>query len=421
MKLNPAKARDTTKPKKLAQNELDVLDFIHTQINSSRVELARQVRLSPASMTAIVHELIERRLVVECGRESSAVGRKPVSLGIRSDIAYLVGVDLGSFFLRVVITDMNGRIVHKQQTETRVYEGRTKVMERTYKFVRLAIKESGLAKGTIKGMGLGHSGVIDSEQGIVLSYPRPGQMSDWKNLPVRDMLQNEFGMPCAVEDSVRACAIAEKAYGLGRDLKDFIYIEIGIGIGSGIFLQGTLYRGAGGSAGEFGHITVDESGPLCSCGNTGCLEAVASCAAIIQSVRRAMEKGVDSKIRDLAGGDLERVSVELIAQAARENDSLAFRVLEEAVGHIGTGLANMVNLLNPKVLIFGGGLFRAAPQSLLEPLKRIIKQRSLEKSANEVQLMVSRMGSEAGAIGAARVISQKLLRNLYFEHQRQLR
>lgn len=417
MKLNRAKARDTTKPKKLAQNELDVLDFIHTQISSSRVELARQVRLSPASMTAIVHELIERRLVVECGRESSAVGRKPVSLGIRSDIGYLVGVDLGSFFLRVVITDMNGRIVHKQQTETRVYEGRTKVMERTYKFVRLAMKESGLAKGTIKGIGLGHSGVIDSEQGIVLSYPRPGQMSDWKNLPVRDMLQNEFGMPCVLEDSVRACAIAEKAYGLGRDLKDFIYIEIGIGIGSGIFLQGTLYRGAGGSAGEFGHITVDENGPLCSCGNTGCLEAVASCAAVIQSVRRAMEKGVDSKIRDLAGGDLERVSVELIAQAARENDSLAFRVLEEAVAHIGTGLANMVNLLNPKVLIFGGGLFRAAPPSLLEPLKRIIKQRSLEKSANEVQLMVSRMGSEAGALGAARVISQKLLRNIYFEGQ----
>ena len=242
-------------------------------------------------------------------------------------------------------------------------------------------------------------------------------MSDWKNLPVRDMFQKEFGLPCLLEDSVRASAIAEKSYGLGKDLKDFIYTEVGIGIGSGIFLDGNLYRGAGGGAGEFGHITVDEDGPLCSCGNAGCLEAVASCSAIIQAVRRAIDKGVDSKIRDLAGGDLDRVSVELIAQAAMENDSLAFRVLEDAVSHIGTGLANMVNLLNPSVLIFGGGLFRAAPQSLLDPLKRIIKQRSLEKSANEVQLMVSHMGSEAGAIGAARLISQQILRDLYFEHQ----
>lgn len=417
MRLKPSVNGKLSKPKKLAQNELDVLHFIHTRINSSRVELAREVGLSPASMTAIVHDLIEKRLVVESGRESSTLGRKPVSLSIRSDAAYLLGVDLGSYFLRVVIADMNGKLIYKSQTETQLSEGRTRVMDRMCKFMRLAMKESGLPKGAIKGIGIGHSGVIDSERGVVLSYPRPGQMSDWKNLPVRDMFQKEFDIPCLLEDSVRASAIAEKSYGLGKDLKDFIYTEVGIGIGSGIFLDGNLYRGAGGGAGEFGHITVDEDGPLCSCGNAGCLEAVASCSAIIQAVRRAIDKGVDSKIRDLAGGDLDRVSVELIAQAALNNDSLAFRVLQDAVSHIGTGLANMVNLLNPSVLIFGGGLFRAAPQSLLDPLKRIIRQRSLEKSANEVQLMVSHMGSEAGAIGAARLISQQILRDLYSEYQ----
>ena len=417
MRFKPSVNGKLSKPKKLVQNELDVLHFIHTRINSSRVELAREVGLSPASMTAIVHDLMEKRLVVESGRESSALGRKPVSLSIRSDAAYLLGVDLGSYFLRVVIADMNGKLIYKSQTGTQLSEGRTRVMDRMCRFMRLAMKESGLSKGAIKGIGIGHSGVIDSERGVVLSYPRPGEMSDWKNLPVRDMFQKEFGIPCLLEDSVRASAIAEKSYGLGKDLKDFIYTEVGIGIGSGIFLDRNLYRGAGGGAGEFGHITVDKDGPLCSCGNAGCLEAVASCSAIIQAVRRAIDKGVDSKIRDLAGGDLDRVSVELIAQAAMENDSLAFRVLQDAVSHIGTGLANMVNLLNPSVLIFGGGLFRAAPQSLLDPLKRIIKQRSLEKSANEVQLMVSHMGSEAGAIGAARLISQQTLRDLYFENQ----
>jgi N-acetylglucosamine repressor len=417
MRLISARPGKTEKPKKLVQNELDVLQFIHTRINSSRVELAREVGLSAASMTAIVHDLLEKRLVVESGRESSTLGRKPVSLSIRSDAAYLLGVDLGSYFLRVVITDLNGKIAYKRMIETRIADGQAKVMDRMCKFIRLAMKDSGLPRGAIKGIGIGHSGVIDSERGVILSYPRPGQMSEWKNLPMRDMLEKEFGIPCLLEDSVRASAIAERSYGFGKDLKEFIYIEVGIGIGAGIFLDGKLYRGAGGSAGEFGHVTVDEDGPLCSCGNTGCLEAVASCSAIIQAVRRAIDKGVDSRIRDLAGGDLDRISVELIAQAAFENDSLAFRVLQDAVSHIGTGLANMVNLLNPSVLIFGGGLFRAAPQSLLDPLKRIIKQRSLEKSANEVRLIVSQMGTEAGAIGAARLISQKILTNLYFEVQ----
>src|ERR1700722_3866437 len=173
--------RKLNKPQKVAQNELDVLRFIHTRINSSRVELAREVGLSAASMTAIVHDLIEKRLVVESGRGSSTLGRKPVSLSIRSDAAYLLGVDLGTYFLRVVIADMNGKVIHKSQTETKISEGRTIVMERMGKFIRTAMRESKLPKGDIKGIGIGHSGVIDSERGVVLSYPRPGQMSDWKN------------------------------------------------------------------------------------------------------------------------------------------------------------------------------------------------------------------------------------------------
>ena len=151
MRLKPSENGKLNKPKKLAQNGLEVLHFIHTRINSSRVELAREVGLSPASMTAIVHDLIEKRLVVESGRESSTLGRKPVSLSIRSDAAYLLGVDLGSYFLRVVIADMNGKVIYKSQTETQISEGRTKVMDRMCKFMRLAMKESGLPKGRHQG------------------------------------------------------------------------------------------------------------------------------------------------------------------------------------------------------------------------------------------------------------------------------
>jgi predicted NBD/HSP70 family sugar kinase len=200
---------------------------------------------------------------------------------------------------------------------------------------------------------------------------------------------------------------------MGRDLNSFIYIDVGMGIGAGIVLGGKIYRGAGGRAGEFGHITVNENGPLCSCGNNGCLETMASCGAIIQNVRVAIEKGIDSKIRELAGGDLDKISIELIAQAAAQDDSLAFRVLQQGASYIGIGLANLVNLLNPAVMIFGGALFREVPQLLSDPLRRIIKHRSLEQSANEVQLKVSTLGSEACALGAARLIAEKILDDLY--------
>ena len=262
------------------------------------------------------------------------------------------------------------------------------------------MKDSRIARNSIKGIGIGHSGVIDIKRGVVLSLPRAGQMLEWKNVPLQSILEERFGLPCLLEDTVRTRAIAEKHFGLGARLSDFIYIDVGMGIGAALFIDDDIYRGSGGNAGEFGHMTVDERGPLCSCGNNGCVEALASCAAIIQAARAAVERGVDTKVRDLAHGNPENISIEIIAKAAMENDSLAFRVLHDAVSHIAVALADVVNLLNPRVIIFGGALFQSAPQLLLDALKRPMKQRALEKSANEVELKVSTLGSEAGSSGA---------------------
>jgi predicted NBD/HSP70 family sugar kinase len=414
MPLNASTPRKSNRPSKLEDKELAILHLIHSGLHSSRLELARKTGLSPASLTSIVQSLINRGLVVERAAVSSGLGRRPVRLEIRGDAAYLVGVDIGSFYLRVVITDINGNIVYQHQSRTTIPEGRDRVLKRVFEAVHDAIRKSGLPKSAIMGIGLAHSGVIDSQNGMVLSFPRPGQMAEWRNIPLQALFQKEFQVPSLLEDSVRTIATAEKCFGLGKNLNDFLYIDVGMGIGAAIFFDGKLYRGAGGKAGEFGHITVDENGPLCSCGNNGCLEAVASCAAIIEAVQTAMMRGVDSKIRSLAGGDLDQVSIELIAQAAAENDSLAFRVLHEAASYIANGLADLVNLLNPRIIIFGGALFRAAPHLLSDPLRSIIKQRSLEKSSNDVQLQVSPLGSEAGALGASRLIAEKILEDLYF-------
>ncbi len=413
-KLQGHRAVSANKYGKSAQKELAVLRLIHRKHNVSRVALVEFTGFSAGLITGITQALIRKRLITETPGLPSVAGRKPIALSIRHDAAYVVGVDLGSFYLRVVVTDLQGKLLHKLQTETSLYEGRERVLDRTFIAIRRAIKECGIPKDGIGGIGMAHSGIIDSASGVVLSYPRPGQMTEWKNVPLREMLEQEFAAPCVLEDSVRAIAIAERCFGTEMSLDDFVYIDVGMGIGAGIFLNGNLYKGFGGGAGEFGHMTVQENGPLCCCGNSGCLEMMASCAAIIHAARSAIERGVDSRVRELVGGKLQSISIEVITQAAQENDSLAFRVLHEAVSHIGVALADVVNLLNPRVVVFGGPLFRAAPY-LLESLKRVLKQRALERSANQVRLMVSNLGSEAGAIGAARVMSEMVIESLFKE------
>ena len=395
------------------QRDLAILRLIHSGSNYSRLDLARKTGLSPALITSIVRNLIGLKLVNEAPAVSSLVGRKPIPLEVRADAGYLIGVDIGSFYSHVVIADMKGQVIRREQIETGIPDGRVRVLQRVFDCVHQTIAASKVNREAILGMGVAHSGVIDTEKGLVLSFPRPGQMAQWKNVPLQAIFEDEFHLPCLLEDSVRTMATAERHFGLGREVDDFLLIEVGMGIGAAIFVEGKLYRGGGGKAGEFGHITVDENGPLCSCGNNGCLESVASCAAIIQAGRLAIERGVDSRIRELARGDLSRISIEVIAQAAAENDSLAYRVLQEAAAYIARGLADLVNLLNPRQIIFGGALFRTAPQLLSDPLRRIIRQRSLEKSANDVQLRISPLGAEAGALGAARMIAVRALADLH--------
>jgi predicted NBD/HSP70 family sugar kinase len=250
---------------------------------------------------------------------------------------------------------------------------------------------------------------------MVLSYPRPGQLEQWKNIPLRQRIEQEFGVPVLLEDSVRAVATMENFMGAGRSFSDFVYVDVGVGIGAAIFIGGSLYRGHGGSAGEFGHITVDEDGPLCCCGSSGCLEAVASGATMIESMKIALRRGVSSKITEKDDFDLDKITIEMIAAAAEENDSLSYRILSEAAAHIGAAAADLVNLLNPAALIFGGAVSRAVPTILIERIRATIRHRALEKSANDVQIQASILEGDAGARGAARLIAARLIERIYFD------
>jgi predicted NBD/HSP70 family sugar kinase len=398
-----------------SEKEIEILGLIHSRVALSRAELVNLTGLSAGLISAIVRRQIASGLVVESGLEPSKLGRRRVRLKLSAGTAYTVGVEIGTFFLRVVVNDLAGNVCSKAETRTMLSEGFSRVMERCFGLIDQAVSTCGISKDDVVGIGIAHSGVVDSSRGVVLSFPRPGQMAEWRNVALREIMAERFKVPCVLEDSVRMAALAEKQVGLARELSDFVYIRIGMGIGSCIFIDGEPYRGAGGNAGEFGHMTVDENGPLCFCGNNGCLSALASCTAIIQAVANAMKKGVQSRIQEMAGNDPDRIHIEMILQSAIENDSLASRALNDAAVHIGVGLADVINLLNPSVVIFSGPLFQNEPQLVLESIQRVIRQRALEKAAHEVRLIVSNLGADAPALGAARFAASKSITNMQLQ------
>jgi predicted NBD/HSP70 family sugar kinase len=407
----------TTPPvvRKSSQTELGVLKLIQMTPAISRVELSKLSGLSSAAITGVIGGLIAKGFLAEERASTRAIGRKRVALSLRPSLGYVVGIDLGTFNLRIVVTDLNGEILAGRQEKTEMVRGREGVLERCFALVRETLDRAGVESPNLLGIGVAFSGVIDVENGCILSYPRLGQVEQWRNVPLRKIIQDEFGVPCLLEDSVRAVATSEKYLGAGQPLRDFVYVDVGMGVGAAIFINGQIYRGFNGSAGEFGHMTVDEDGPLCCCGSNGCLEALATCTTIIESVQAAIEKGVATKTLELAGEDRGSITIEIIAKAAEQNDSLAYRALTEAASHIGAAASDLVNLLNPQAIIFGGALFRAAPTLMLEQVRRVVRHRAMEKSANDVSLMVSPLESDAGSRGMARLVAAELVDSIYTE------
>lgn len=406
---------DYSNAKKSLQTELAVLRTIHASPYISRVELADMCGLSTAAMTGIVKSLVTRGLLVEDRSGAGGTGRKRVALAMRPDLAIVAGIDLGTINLRICVTDLNGSVLIAREKLSLMSRGREAVLSSVFAMLRAMLDEAGISIDLLKGIGIGFSGVIDVQRGMVLSYPRPGQLEQWRRIPLRELIEREFGVPVLLEDSVRTVAVMERFLGSGRNFEDFVYVDVGVGVGAAIFIGGSLYRGHGGSAGEFGHMTVDENGALCCCGSNGCLEALASGAAIIESVKVAIRRGVSSKITDTEGYDLDSINIELIAAAAADNDSLSYRALNEAATHIGAAAADLVNLLNPAALIFGGALFRAAPEFLIERIRATLRHRAMEKSVNDVQIEVSTLTSDAGARGAARMSAATLVDRIYFD------
>ncbi|MCX7669371.1 MAG: ROK family protein, partial [Anaerolineae bacterium] len=306
--------------------------------------------------------------------------------------------DLGGTKILAAVFDAHHRVLVREKKSTKPELGADAVLLRVAECVNEALALSALAHASVIGVGVGVPGMVDSRTGVVRVAPNLG----WHEFPFGKRLSALLRIPVVVVNDVEAGTLAVQHFGAGRKLRDFVCMFIGTGIGGGIVLGGQPYRGSAGMGGEVGHMAVaPDAGPKCGCGNRGCLEAVASRAAIVRRVIKELKKGRKSIVRDLCDGDTGRIRSRIIAEAYREGDKLVRDIVNEACEYLGIGAANLINVLNPQAIILGGGLIEALGNKMLPRIRKSAWRHVIGPTPERVRILDCGLGDDAGIMGAA--------------------
>ncbi|MFQ6001391.1 MAG: ROK family protein, partial [Anaerolineae bacterium] len=302
----------------------------------------------------------------------------------------VVAVDLGGTHIRSALINEKGEILARAERETLAQEGPEAVIGR----IEASIRD--VARGT-EAISIVAPGPLNPRKGIIHQAPNlPG----WREVPLADILHRTFEVPVHLNNDANLAALGEHRFGAGQGVNDLIYLTISTGIGGGIISQGRLLVGAKGLAGEVGHMTLEPEGPPCGCGGRGHLEALASGTAIARRAVEEIEKGAESRIESLVKGDLEKVTAQVVTRAAKEGDALAISIFEEAGFYIGLGVTNLLHILNPELIIIGGGVSKAG-DLLFEPIRATVEARAIPSIKEGVRIVPSALRDDVGLLGAA--------------------
>lgn len=308
---------------------------------------------------------------------------------------YVIGIDLGGTNIKGALLDFQGKIIEKYEIATLANGGPEIVAGRIVQVAKILMSDLDVE---IAGMGVGVPGQPDQANGSVIFAPN----LRWRNVPLIPMLKLSLDFPMFLENDGNAAALGEKWCGAGQAAVNMAAITIGTGIGCGIIINGRLYRGSTGSAGEISHTVVLPDGPQCNCGKRGCLETLTAAPALVRQARIAIDQG---RATDLAA--VENLGAKDIFTAAANNDAVALEIIQEMTHYLGLGLANLINTLNPDLIVIGGGVSRAG-ELLFKPLREKALAFSLEAAARAVKIVPAQLGNDAGSIGAGAVVLQEL-------------
>lgn len=369
----------------------------------TKKSLAERLDISVSSISRLTDELERMGVVVEVGTHPSSGGRRPAVLGINASLGYTIGLDIGGANARGIAADLNHQVISTVRMPTAQALESPDNLLNLERMVRRTIHAGGLEPHLLHAIGVAISGVIDTGAGICRFCPN---IRGFNDLQVRDYLQDRFGVPVIVDDSVRTAAVAEHKFGLAKDMPYFLRVAVGVGIGAAIMLNGQIYRGVDGTAGELGHIQVREDGERCNCGNRGCLEVLASGPAIVRRAQQSMAEGIQTSLETLVKRG-QKLTVEAIAQAARQGDKMAFYIMNRTGEYLGIAIATALNLLGVQDVIIGGGVSQAGP-ILLDAVERTIRFRVMPALAPKVRVHATALDDLAAARGAAWLAAEQL-------------
>lgn len=368
----------TQKP--TGSNDALVMNMIRRQGPIARSDIAKATGLTAPTVTNISGKLLELGLIIEDRIGESSGGRRPILLKVCEELPPVLVMHIGSESMRAYLVDAFLAVAYEEHRSIKGLK-KEEVLELLLQFIEQCCRVS---SRPVQGIGIVLRGPVRGPEGISVFSPNVG----WKNVPLKAIVEEKFKLPTFIENDAKAATNGVYHFGALRSAGSLLFLKVSHGIGAGIMFNGQIYRGINDGAGEVGHMTIDIGGPLCSCGNYGCWESLASESALVEMIIKAIKEGQPSKVSELVGGDLSRVTADTVYEAVNSGDYLALYHLRRVARYLGIGIANLVNIFNPELVVIGGGLAQTRPH-IEEIIRQTVSDRSFESCSSTLEIAFS--------------------------------
>lgn len=384
------------------RKNLDILEVVRRYGPVTRTEISRITKYNIVTVSNYVNNYIKKDLVVEKGLDISSGGRKPTLVELNSRNCFVIGIDIGPENIVAILTDLSLNMITKIK-KSRPKESMEEVVNKSIELIYEVIEKAQIEAKKIKGLGIGVSGIIDAKAGTVRDTDPVRGRTAASYISVKNLIEREFGIPTFVGNDATVAAFGEKRIGLDAEIENVLYMYSDVGLG--IIIKGEIYAGAGGSAGEVQLNLGRQEDELTK--ELGFFRPGGLTLGIVEAAKSAIKEGKSSKIKELAKGNLDSITAELIIEAARQSDQFAIDLLEKAGLSLGMRIAYLINLFNPEIVIIGGGMEQAG-DLILEPIKRMVRRLAFEEPASMVRIIPSRLGENSVSLGAASLVIREI-------------
>jgi len=387
-------------------NRMTVINIIKTHEPISRQQLAEITGLTPPAITGIIRELLDMGIVKEVGLDKSTGGRRPIKLCINPDAGYVIGIEVTRFESFVGTCDLKNYPTDFRTLKIDMTEPDKGINELT-SAINSILNEEMYSKKTFLGIGVAFPGLLNVSEGTVKRSINLGHQ--WDAFPVKHFLEKQLGMPVFIENNSKASALAERWFGGAKGCKDLVYVNWGEGISAGVIMNDRILQGAHGHAGEIGHMSIQEGGQLCNCGNRGCLESFCGIPAIVRTVKSNIASLSDDDPLKKAWVEKGELSIEDIIKSSQNENSYSSELLKQAAFYMGKAMANVINFYNPECVFIGGKMAGVA-KYFIDIINRAVKSHAFPEVVNSTDIQVSSLREKAGVMGACALVLRDLFK-----------